>query len=245
MSGTIQTIQTQWPIEGQITQLFGENPLDYTQFGYPGHNALDIAATHGQPCKPMAEGYVEKLINEVNGYGIGVVLAHGGGVKSYYAHAERVLVRIKKVVYFDTELMLCDSTGNSTGDHLHIGWRVPADNPDYSAQWKGFINPLPILRAGHYSIGAVQPTEPVNLVMPIVPALPRYKIGALVTKWLNLRDRPSQAGIDLGDIAPGSVVEVFGYTTVGRDIWFMVKMADGKIGYAAAYYGGSVWMEAA
>jgi hypothetical protein len=241
-----RSIPVRWPLEGQITQLFGENPNDYVQYGYPGHNGLDLATAHRQPCKPMAEGYVEKLIAEAGGYGYGVTLMHDGGVRSYYAHADKTLVKVKQTAYFDTDLMLCDSSGNSTGDHLHLGWRAPAGAADYSAAWKGYVNPLPILRAGAYSVNGSAPPEPAKpFVMPVIPELPHYMVVTLVKKWLNLRDIPSAAGRDLGDLYPGTRVSVFGVATVRNDVWFMVKTDGGLIGYVAAFYDGTAWMEPA
>ena len=73
-----------------ITQYFEANPQDYTQWGYPGHNGLDLW-TADRPAFIFAveQGIVEKVGYEQGGYGKYIVIRHEK-FRSYYAHLSEV-----------------------------------------------------------------------------------------------------------------------------------------------------------
>jgi murein DD-endopeptidase MepM/ murein hydrolase activator NlpD len=73
-------------------------------------------------------------------YGNAVVIKHGNGTYSQYAHLSRIDVRIGQVVATGQHIALSGSTGNSTGPHLHFEIRT---TPNYGSA----INPVVFLRA--------------------------------------------------------------------------------------------------
>ncbi len=112
-----------WPTEYPvITQHFGANPLNYAQFGLPGHDGIDIKAPIGSKVFCVAPGEVFRINNNPSGhnYGIHVRVAHQDGYKTVYAHLQKVFVRTGQIVEAGTVLGLADNTGNSFGSHLHI-----------------------------------------------------------------------------------------------------------------------------
>ena len=136
-----------WPLNNPtITQPFAANPGDYDQFGYPAHNGLDLWTGDAPPWVYAFEtGIVEKVGWEAGGYGKYVVLRHlisGLLVFSYYAHLQTVYAHTGQPLGAGFVLGEMGSTGNSSGPHLHFGIR----NEYYIGPYKGFIDPLPILR---------------------------------------------------------------------------------------------------
>ena len=112
-----------WPTEHRkITQFFGVNPEKYAQFGLPGHDGVDIKAPTGSKVFAVAPGRVERVqpVPDGKGYGIHVRIAHADGYETIYAHLEKSLVRVGNRVQAGTLIGLADSTGNSTGSHLHL-----------------------------------------------------------------------------------------------------------------------------
>ena len=57
------------PVNGPITQYFGENPQIYSRWGYAGHNGIDYGIPNGTPIVAAADGTVEKAEFEDGGYG--------------------------------------------------------------------------------------------------------------------------------------------------------------------------------
>jgi murein DD-endopeptidase MepM/ murein hydrolase activator NlpD len=134
-----------WPLENPvITQYFGESYLDYSRWGYPGHNGLDLWT---DDCPPVvvciAAGALLTAGWEPDGYGKYVVVAHPGGWRSTYAHLAHVYLRPGEQVEEGTPVGRMGDTGYTTGPHLHLGVRgAVAANPAY----KGYVDPLPMLR---------------------------------------------------------------------------------------------------
>jgi len=82
------------------------------------HEGIDITAAYGTQIIAPAAGRVIKVANE-NGYGIMVVLDHGYGLETRYAHMSRPAVRVGQNVKRGDLLGYVGSTGLSTGPHLH------------------------------------------------------------------------------------------------------------------------------
>lgn len=113
----------QWPTDFPvITQAFGMNPQIYRRFGLPGHEGLDIRAPHSTNIYAGADGTVFR-VHDGSGnhaYGIHVRIQHRDGYRTIYAHMNRALVRVGDQVKTGDRIGLADSTGNSTGSHLHL-----------------------------------------------------------------------------------------------------------------------------
>ena len=112
-----------WPTDYPvITQKFGMNPQIYRRFGLPGHEGMDIRAPHSTNIYACADGTVFR-VHDGSGnhaYGIHIRIQHRDGYKTIYAHLTRALARVGDQVKTGDRIGLADSTGNSTGSHLHL-----------------------------------------------------------------------------------------------------------------------------
>jgi murein DD-endopeptidase MepM/ murein hydrolase activator NlpD len=135
-----------WPTEYRvITQQFGVNPHNYAQFGLPGHDGIDIRARTGTKIYCVAPGEVSLVDNDPRGsaYGIHVRVSHREGYLTIYAHLQKTVVREGQSVEAGTLLGLADSTGNSTGSHLHLGLRK--DGSNYKNWPYDIVDPTPFI----------------------------------------------------------------------------------------------------
>jgi murein DD-endopeptidase MepM/ murein hydrolase activator NlpD len=87
------------------------------------HEGIDIAASSGTPIRAAAAGTVIHA-GWLGGYGNLVVVDHGNGLATAYAHASAILVGVGQQVAQGDTVSLVGSTGHSTGPHLHFEVRV-------------------------------------------------------------------------------------------------------------------------
>ena len=113
-----------WPVPGytQITSQYGMRVHPITG-AYKLHTGVDIGAPLGSSFVAAANGIVVKATYNT-AYGNMVILDHGGGVQTLYAHGSEILVQIGQVVRTGTEILKVGSTGYSTGPHAHFEIRV-------------------------------------------------------------------------------------------------------------------------
>lgn len=106
------------PVAGILTQ------------GIHGYNAVDIGAPRSTPIYAAAGGLVivARAGGWNGGYGNYVVIAHGNGTQTLYAHMSKVLTTAGVQVGQGTEIGLVGATGEATGAHLHFEVRG-AQNP--------------------------------------------------------------------------------------------------------------------
>lgn len=108
-----------WPVNGRITSNFGwrAHPIKKTRLF---HNGLDIAVPSGTRVKAAAGG---KVVHSgwMNGFGYTVIVDHGRGVETLYAHNSKVSVAKGSMVNKGQVVALSGNTGLSTGPHLHFG----------------------------------------------------------------------------------------------------------------------------
>jgi len=98
-----------WPVSGYITQ------------GYWSlHRALDIGAATGTPVYAADSGYVVYAGWDNSGYGNLIILDHGNGYLTYYAHLSSIGVAFGTSVGKGQKIGLVGSSGRSTGSHLHF-----------------------------------------------------------------------------------------------------------------------------
>lgn len=110
------------PVSGRITSIYGlrHDPIDGR---IRLHNGVDIAVPSGTPVRPAASGTVV-FSGTRNGYGNMVIVEHGDGVITLYAHNSLNLVSEGTPVDAGTVIALSGSTGRSTGPHLHFeAWK--------------------------------------------------------------------------------------------------------------------------
>ena len=87
------------------------------------HYGVDLTAPRGTPIKPASSGVVS-YAGYQGGYGKTVVIKHGNGLSTKYAHMSRILVRRGTTVNRGTTIGRVGSTGFSTGPHLHFEFKV-------------------------------------------------------------------------------------------------------------------------
>ena len=98
-----------WPTGGYVTQYFQRY-----------HPALDIARSIGTPVKAADTGYVVVAGWSNEGYGNYIVIDHGNGYQTLYAHLSKIFVRVGDTVGKGAVIGNMGSSGRSTGPHLHF-----------------------------------------------------------------------------------------------------------------------------
>jgi murein DD-endopeptidase MepM/ murein hydrolase activator NlpD len=110
-----------WPLGGTITQGF-----------WTGHRAIDIGVRTGASILAADSGYVILVAGDDYGYGKHVMINHGNGFETLYAHMSVILVSPGQTVSKGQVLGLSGNSGRSSGPHLHLEIRY------YGTQ----VNPL-------------------------------------------------------------------------------------------------------
>ncbi len=108
-AGATGTGQLAWPMSGRISQGYWE-----------GHRAIDISAVRGTSILAADSGTVVAAQYSNVGYGRMVVIDHGNGYQTLYAHMDAFYVEVGQAVTKAQVIGKCGSTGNSTGPHLHF-----------------------------------------------------------------------------------------------------------------------------
>ena len=106
----------QWPIRARLTSGFGR------RWGRL-HAGIDLAAPKGTPIRAAKAGTVA-FAGRMSGYGNVVIIQHGGGLSTLYAHQSRIGSRQGQRVSQGQTIGYVGSTGRSTGNHLHFETRV-------------------------------------------------------------------------------------------------------------------------
>lgn len=128
--------RVRWPVNGNITTQFGVPHWPYQ----PVHTGLDISNNTPAGVTPVMAfraGRVQTVV--VSRYGLGnhVIVDHGSGITSVYAHLDSIAVVEGQPVTTETELGRQGTTGVSTGVHLHFEIRINGQA----------TNPLPFLQS--------------------------------------------------------------------------------------------------
>ncbi|MDR1637652.1 MAG: M23 family metallopeptidase [Treponema sp.] len=107
-----------YPIRGRLTSSFGwrNDPISGVR---RHHAAIDLAAPMGTPIKAAQDGKVSVVGVNLT-YGRFVILEHGGGYQTMYAHMSVVSVKQGTSVIQGSKIGEVGSTGYSTGPHLHF-----------------------------------------------------------------------------------------------------------------------------
>jgi len=119
-----------WPTPGYatITSSYGMR-MHPIFFVYRLHTGIDIGAPKGAPIIAVNDGVII-LASYNTSYGNYVMIDHGGGVVTLYAHGSKICTEVGQEVKKGDTIMLIGSTGWSTGDHLHFEVRINNETQD-------------------------------------------------------------------------------------------------------------------
>ena len=119
ISGNLQGMNLVIPVNGTVTSRFGT----VSSIRSSSHTGLDISTSRGSGIRPIANGTVV-FASYKGSYGNLVIIDHGNGVQSYYAHCNALYVSNGQAVDTNSVIAAVGSTGNSTGPHLHLEIRI-------------------------------------------------------------------------------------------------------------------------
>lgn len=134
-----------WPVDGAISSPYG---LRLRGIRPEIHRGVDIPLPVGTPVRSMGPGRVT-YSGTMSGYGIVVMIDHGSGVSSVYAHLSEALVAVGDELRGRDVIGRSGATGNATGAHLHFEvWR--GDRPEDPVPFLGGppARPRPETRSG-------------------------------------------------------------------------------------------------
>jgi len=128
----LPTVPTIWPVEGFLTSRFGRRTSPFTgQVLF--HKGIDISARPGTPVSSTAGGKV--ILAGMDGaYGNSVIIDHGAGITTRYAHMKSINVQRGQTISRGDQVGSVGSTGRSSGPHLHYEVHVnnvPVDPMHY------------------------------------------------------------------------------------------------------------------
>ncbi|NUQ70989.1 MAG: peptidoglycan DD-metalloendopeptidase family protein [Chthonomonadales bacterium] len=106
------------PVDGPVTSNYGMryHPILHRR---RMHTGVDFGAPYGSSIRAAADGVVI-MSSYMRGYGNTVIIDHGGGVTTLYAHCSALLVRDGRSVRQGQTIARVGSTGLATGPHLHF-----------------------------------------------------------------------------------------------------------------------------
>lgn len=123
-----------WPVEGRLTDGFGDRRNPFGGYSIEFHTGQDIATNYGTAVTATANGVVT-FTGYQNGYGQLVVIDHGGGLTTRYGHLSHIDASVGQNITRGDIVGRVGSSGRSTGPHLHYEIRIN-DEP---------VDPIPYL----------------------------------------------------------------------------------------------------
>jgi len=118
--------QGEVPVLGTYSFVWPTNSWRITQYYWWAHRGLDIGAPTGAPVYASDSGTVVFSGWNTWGYGNLIVVNHGNGFETYYAHLSSIWVGNGQYVYQGMQIGEVGNTGNSSGSHLHFEIRFGA-----------------------------------------------------------------------------------------------------------------------
>ena len=218
------------PVNGPITQLFGENPDLYKRWGFPGHNGVDYGIPNGTPINSAASGTVAQVSFENGGYGNYVKITHKDRSKTYhtyYAHLASAAVAAGQAVKAGQLIGYSNNTGASTGPHLHFGLKIDGENPAY----KGYVDPMP-----YFTAGGVDEEAGSGVEQPSGVSLPDLKFE-VTYDVLNVRNGPGVEYSIVGQLTKGA--KFTSKALESRSVW--VEVEPGK--WCALQFEGTTYLK--
>jgi murein DD-endopeptidase MepM/ murein hydrolase activator NlpD len=124
-TGAASSVQFVWPARGKVTSSFGRR-------GPSHHDGIDISAPRGTEVRAARDGKVI-FSDRLSGYGNVIIVEHGGGFASVYAHNDRNLVRTGSRIRAGQKIATVGATGRTSGPHLHF--EIRKDNVARDPLW--------------------------------------------------------------------------------------------------------------
>ena len=125
----VKPLTHSWISQGFGCTSFSFEPIDLACPGRHWHSGIDLAAARGTPVMATLPG-IATVILSATGYGLHVIIDHGGGLSSLYGHLDTVLIETGDAVMAGEVIGTVGATGNATGPHLHFEIRrdgIPED----------------------------------------------------------------------------------------------------------------------
>ncbi len=116
--GTMKAPPSLWPVEGRLMDGFARRIDPFSGEG-SFHKGVDISAPDGTTVRSTADGVVMQAEMVAGGYGRLVIIDHGGGFQTYYAHLSKILVHAGQELHGGDVIGLVGSSGRTTAPHLH------------------------------------------------------------------------------------------------------------------------------
>lgn len=130
------------PFEGDypLTQPFGVNADRYVRFGLAGHNGRDYGTPPLTPLLAPADAVIWERGYDAAGYGFYVKMRTPAGEDWLLAHLTHQCGRPEGEWVAEGAYVACSgTTGNSTGPHVHVGYR--RDGTDHRGMYQGWSDP--------------------------------------------------------------------------------------------------------
>ena len=119
-----------WPVDGKVVRRYGK--ITHPKYGtVTFNNGIDIAAPAGSPIRAVASGTVE-FVDWIDAYGKCVILNHGGGYYTLYAHVSATYVTLGQSIEHGAVIAEVGDTGSLDGFECHFEIRKA----------KNAVNPL-------------------------------------------------------------------------------------------------------
>jgi murein DD-endopeptidase MepM/ murein hydrolase activator NlpD len=138
--GGVNATPSLWPVEGRLADGFGHRADPFSGEG-SFHKGVDITAPTGTTVRTTADGIVVQAEMVAGGYGRLVIVDHGGGLQTYYAHLSKISVHAGQELHRGDIVGLVGSSGRTTASHLHYEVHVggtPVNPYRYLANYSVF-----------------------------------------------------------------------------------------------------------
>lgn len=142
----LRYIPSLWPVRGPVVSGFGQRIDPFNGEG-AFHKGVDIDGNYGDAVRTAADGFVIWAGSRA-GFGRLVIVDHGGGVTTYYAHLSRARAYSGQSVERGDIIGFVGSTGRAKGSHLHYEVRLN----------RSPLNPWRFLRTGSVQTAQSRPT---------------------------------------------------------------------------------------
>ncbi len=116
--GRVNSSPSMWPVEGRLADGFAHRTDPFSGEG-AFHKGVDITAPTGTTVRTTADGIVVQAEMVAGGYGRLVIVDHGGGLQTYYAHLSKISVHAGQELHGGEIVGQVGSSGRTTAPHLH------------------------------------------------------------------------------------------------------------------------------